>query len=128
MTVAAETLDELRRAGRSDGPGDGAMTAVQGGPRRLVRDLVEFPEGDCPGIALRSRKRLDWQDQPRGPYRVIDHTCCCQAVFYELICVGGIYQVHKVIQSDLPEHTYTGGWRGDEVRYSWMRIVLGSAR
>lgn len=81
------------------------MTAVQGGPRRLARDLVEFPEWDCPGIAvhpgiaLRSRKRLEWQDQPRGPYRVVDHTCCCQAVVYELICVGGIYQVHKVIQS-----------------------------
>ncbi|GLX05918.1 hypothetical protein [Microbispora sp. NBRC 16548] len=110
------------------------MTAVQGGPRRLARDLVEFPEWDCPGIAvhpgiaLRSRKRLEWQDQPRGPYRVVDHTCCCQAVVYELICVGGIYQVHKVIQSDAPEHTYTGGWRGYEARYWWMRILMGSAR
>jgi hypothetical protein len=110
------------------------MTAVQGGARRLARDLVEAPGWDCPGIAvhpgiaLRSRKRLEWQDQPRGSYRVVDHTCCCQAVVYELICVGGIYQVHKVIQSDPPKHAYTGGWSGDEARYWWMRILTGSAR
>ncbi|MCT9932032.1 hypothetical protein N5079_17665 [Planotetraspora sp. A-T 1434] len=110
------------------------MTAVDGELRPLARDLVEPPEWDCPGIsvhpgrALRNRERLNWQDQPRGRYRVVEHTCCCQAVFYELICVGGIYQVHKVIQSDPPEHAYTGGWRNDEARHWWMRILMGSAR
>jgi hypothetical protein len=110
------------------------MTPVEGELRRLARDRVEPPESDCPGIvvhparALPSRERLAWQDRPRGPYRVAEHTCCCQAVYYELIRVGGIYQVHKVTQSYPPEHAYTGGWRGDEARYWWMRILTGSAR
>ncbi|GLX03027.1 hypothetical protein Misp02_71130 [Microtetraspora sp. NBRC 16547] len=108
------------------------MTAVELGG--LTRDAVSLSDEECPGIsvhpgrALLNRERLIWQAQPRGPYRVVEHTCCCQAVFYELICVGGIYQVHKVIQSDPPRHGYVGGWRSREARQWWLRILLGSAR
>ncbi|MBG0820356.1 hypothetical protein HS048_06350 [Planomonospora sp. ID91781] len=59
---------------------------------------------------------------------MIDYTCCCQAVYYELIGIGGIYQVHKVIQSDPPEHLYTGGWSRPHASVWWMQILTGAAR
>ncbi|GLX08217.1 hypothetical protein Misp03_51430 [Microbispora sp. NBRC 16548] len=32
----------------------------------------------------------------------MDYACDCEAVLYELISCGGIYQIHKVVQLDPP--------------------------
>jgi hypothetical protein len=55
--------------------------------------------------------------------------CDDEAVVYELVAVGGIFQIHKLVQSDNPaEHTYTAAWRHSEARAWWLRVLLGAAR
>ncbi len=104
-----------------------------------LRDLLHHPadlveEPDCPGFSPHLRcavpepEELFWVSQPRGPYRVVDYTCDCEAVFYELISCGGIYQIHKVVQSEPPEHSYAGGWRPSEARLWWHSVLLGRVR
>lgn len=95
---------------------------------------AEYLEASCPGIAthprqpLPERARLSWGREPRGEFRIIDHTCCCQAVYFELISVGGVYQVRKTIQSNPPQHLYAGAWTRPEAVTWWLRILMGSAR
>src|SRR4051812_47977892 len=74
--------------------------------RGLVQDPADLlEEPDWPGLSPHLRtavpepEELLWVSQPRGTYRVVDYTCDCEAVFYELISCGGIYQIHKVVQS-----------------------------
>lgn len=100
-----------------------------------MRDLVdasselEYPGVSIhPGRALPNREKLTWLDQPRGPYRVIEYTCACEAVYYELISRGGIYMIHRVIQSDLPQHNYIGAWRLPDARVRWRDLLSGHAR
>ncbi|GAA1288009.1 hypothetical protein Psi02_77840 [Planotetraspora silvatica] len=103
--------------------------------RALVQELMDDPvEWDCPevsahlGRALPNRDTLAWVAQPRGSYRVVEYTCACEAVFYELVSCGGIYQIHKVIQSEPLQHTYAGGWRQSEARLVWCQLLAGRIR
>ncbi|GAB3878056.1 hypothetical protein GCM10027612_01750 [Microbispora bryophytorum subsp. camponoti] len=77
--------------------------------RGLVQDPADLlEEPDCPGLSPHLRtavpkpEKLLWVSQPRGPYRVVDYTCDCEAVFYELVSCGGMYQIHKVVQAEPP--------------------------
>ncbi|MBD3148437.1 hypothetical protein [Microbispora bryophytorum] len=58
----------------------------------------------------------------------MDYTCDCEAVFYELVSCGGMYQIHKVVQAEPPEHTYAGAWSVKEARIWWLRLLLGQVR
>ncbi|GLX96216.1 hypothetical protein Hesp01_41660 [Herbidospora sp. NBRC 101105] len=89
---------------------------------------------DCPGISphvaplAADRVALAWEAQSRGPYRVLDYTCSCLAVYYELVQVGGLQQIHKVIQSEPEQHMFTEAWRAEKARYWWRLLLMGGAR
>ncbi|GAB3130181.1 hypothetical protein GCM10027161_01690 [Microbispora hainanensis] len=108
------------------------MNAKLWGLVQVPADLLEEP--DCPGLSPHLRtavpepEKLLWVSQPRGRYRVVDYTCDCEAVFYELISCGGSYQIHKVVQSEPPEHSYAGGWQSGEARLWWHLVLLGRVR
>lgn len=100
----------------------------------LARQLIEEPEWECPGLSLHparpvlNHQRLDWNSWPLGEYRVIEHTCACTALTYELVTCGGCYQIHRLIQKFPPEHSFTGRWTHREARDWWQRLLLGLAR
>lgn len=108
------------------------MNAKRWGLVQGSADLLD--DRDCPGLspylrnAVSEPKKLLWVSQSRGPCRVVDYTCDCEAVFYELISCGGIYQIHRVVQSDLPAHAYAGGWQQVEARLWWHRLLQGNVR
>lgn len=97
------------------------------------RDKDE-PEWECPGVSLHPARRvvnyehLDWSAWPLGEFRVLLHTCACTAVTYELVTVGGIYQIHRIVQLRPPEHAFAGRWTHREARDRWQRLLLGLAR
>lgn len=100
----------------------------------VTGELAELPEWDCPGLAphpvraLPGRDNLDWLPQSAGRYRIVEYSCFCLAVSYELVRVGGIHQIHRVIQSEIPEHAWTGLWTNREARRWWYRVLTGQAR
>ncbi|GIH99185.1 hypothetical protein Pta02_11940 [Planobispora takensis] len=89
---------------------------------------------ECPGLAihlglpLRGCERLIWQPQPSGRYRVLDYTCSCRAVVYELVSCGGAYQIRKIIQGRPPKSWYAGRWNHQEAQGWWQRLLTGLAR
>ncbi|TQS24121.1 hypothetical protein [Microbispora sp. KK1-11] len=102
-------------------------------PASLPQD--DEVDWDCPGIALHlcralpNRVKLLWSSEPQGRrHRVVEYTCACEALVYELVSCGGLYMVHKVIQLDPLEHAYTGGWQHAEARLWWHRLLVGLAR
>ncbi|MEV6865751.1 hypothetical protein AB0M44_32740 [Streptosporangium subroseum] len=110
------------------------MTSTFDALRAMTRGLVAPVEWHCPGIGVHPERimpghqTLDWRPLSLGIYRVVEHTCSCRAVYYELVSVGGSYQIHKVIQPETPEHAFTGGWTRREARKWWVRLLIGHAR
>ncbi len=108
-----------------------AMATTPGTPSGEPAARGEWP---CPGVSAHpvrvvpKRQALGWDSVPQGRYRVVEHTCSCRTVFYELISCGGTYMIHRVIQSGPPEHAFTGRWTLREAREMWQRLLNGQAR
>ncbi|MGS2643048.1 hypothetical protein [Streptosporangium sp. LJ11] len=97
-------------------------------PNRDPKDArSEWP---CPGVSAHpvrvtsERQTLDGDSVPQGRYRVVEHTCSCRMVFYELISCGGAY----MIQNRPPEHAFAGRWTLREAREMWRQVPTGQAR
>lgn len=103
-------------------------------PDALSGDLDARSEWTCPGVSTHpgrvapGRQALDWEPVSLGPYRVLEHTCSCRAVFFELISCGGSYMIHRVIQGRRTEHAFTGRWTHREAHEMWQRLLTGRAR
>lgn len=88
----------------------------------------------CPGLSPHPARlmgdaiQLQWVDQPLGDGRVREYTCACIAVFYELVSVGGIFQIHRTIQRKPWRHAWAGSWRREEAYQAWMLVLTGRAR
>lgn len=99
-------------------------------------DLDARREWPCPGVSPHpvritpesKRQELDWNAVPQGRYRVVEHTCSCRVIFYELISCGGTYMIHRVIQNKTPDHAFTGRWTLREAREMWHQMLTGWAR
>ncbi|MER5644946.1 hypothetical protein [Streptosporangium sp. NPDC002524] len=97
-------------------------------------DLDARDEWTCPGVSAHpvrgapGRRTLDWKPVSLGPYRVLEHTCACRAVFYELISCGGSHMIHRVVQGGPVEHAFTGRWTSREAREMWLLLLTGQAR
>ncbi len=91
-------------------------------------------ERPCPGLsahpirATSECRALDGDSVPQRRYRVVEHTCSCRVVLYELISCGGIYMIHRVIQNKPPKHAFTGRWTLREAREMWRQVLTGQAR
>ncbi|MFF3437745.1 hypothetical protein [Streptosporangium sp. NPDC002721] len=103
-------------------------------PDALSGDLEARDEWTCPGISPHpvrvapGRRALDWEALAPGPYRVLEHTCACRAVYFELIACGGTYLIHRVIQGRPTEHAFAGRWTHREAREMWLQLLIGQAR
>src|ERR1044072_6534071 len=110
------------------------MRSADGEPCALAGDSVDTADWECPGMSVHPGRvlahciSLTWHDQPLGPDRVVEHTCACRAVVYELVTIGGTFQIHSPTQSEPPQHAYAGSWRRAEAATWWLRLLLGSAR
>ena len=91
-------------------------------------------EWPCPGVSAHpvrvtlECRTLDWDSVPQGRHRVVEHTCSCRVVFYELISCGGTHMIHRVVQRRPPEHAFTGRWTLREAWEVWRQVLTGQAR
>ncbi len=103
-------------------------------PTHADRFQEDPMDPECPGLAIHlglplpGCERLVWQPQPSGRYRVLDYTCSCRAVVYELVSCGGAFQIRKIIQRQPPEVWYAGRWSHREAQGWWQRLLMGLAR
>src|SRR5437868_257679 len=76
----------------------------------LARKTSELPEWECPGLSVHPGRvapghvQLFWQEIVPGRLRVIEYTCACQAVCFELVAGGGTYLIHRFLQSEPEQH------------------------
>jgi hypothetical protein len=123
MTVAAPRLWEAMH---------------QPGPEQWPESPVEEFHG--PHVARRraGSEPIEWQRATphHEAARVLSHTCECQAVQYELCCVGGAYFIRRTTRGD--SGTGDGAPRADVVHESprgvaartgdlWFRLLRGLA-
>lgn len=93
----------------------------------------QLVDEECPGVsvhparALPGCEELRWMPRPRGRYRVVEHTCPCLPVWFELISCGGSYMIHRVISSEQTRHDYAGGWLSAQAHVWWRRLLAGRA-
>ncbi|GAA3172338.1 hypothetical protein [Nonomuraea roseoviolacea] len=98
------------------------------------RTSASSDDFECPGISphpgrpLAGCKQIPWQREPVGPYRVLQYTCSCLAVTYELVSCSGAYQIHRLVQGDSMISHYAGPWSRPQADDVWLRILTGRAR
>jgi hypothetical protein len=98
----------------------------------------EVPEPDldlwpCPRLSPHPPHRstlasdIDWTMPQPLRLRVVDHTCSCRLIVYELLCSGGQYVIRRMRQTDPPEMFYAGPWRREVAERVWKRVLTGEA-
>ncbi|MEV0597558.1 hypothetical protein [Nonomuraea cavernae] len=51
---------------------------------------------------------IDWTKPSPVRLQVIDHTCSCRLVVYELLSSGGSYMIRRLHQTNPPRSSYAG--------------------
>ncbi|MEV0593145.1 hypothetical protein [Nonomuraea cavernae] len=76
-----------------------------------------------PGRTGRLTTRLDWTAERPHRARVLDYTCSCRTIVYELLASGGTYVIRRTHQTAPPRETYAGPWTRREADRTWTLIL-----
>nr|WP_055509973.1 hypothetical protein [Nonomuraea pusilla] len=77
--------------------------------------------------------RIDWAAEDQGQerasrVRVVDSTCSCCVIVYELLNYGGVYAIRRTHQTVPPRFAYAGPWPHAQARRVWVMLLSGEAR
>lgn len=96
---------------------------------------VELDAWPCPQLAPHPPARtggrvtcLDWAAESPARARVVDYTCSCRVIVYELLASGGTYVIRRTHQTVPPRVAYAGPWLRRPADRMWMLILTGEAR
>ncbi|MEU8251809.1 hypothetical protein [Nonomuraea sp. NPDC048916] len=70
---------------------------------------------------------IDWTKPQPVRLRVVDHTCSCRVVVYELLSCGGHYMIRRLHQTDPPKSLYAGPWPRPVAERVWKLVLTGEA-
>lgn len=94
-------------------------------------DVVAWP---CPRLAPHPPARIgerttliDWTMERPARLRVLDYTCSCRVIVYELLGCGGRYMIRRTHQTAPPRVAYAGPWPRRTADLLWARILTGEA-
>ncbi|MFG1685237.1 hypothetical protein ACGFNP_34100 [Nonomuraea sp. NPDC049269] len=97
-------------------------------------ECLETKTWPCPGLSPHPPHRtdspktlLEWTTDKPSRYRILDYTCSCGAVVYELLACGGNYRIRRTNQALSPGETYAGPWRRQVAERTWALILSGEA-
>lgn len=68
---------------------------------------------------------IDWAPEHPVRMRVLDHTCSCRVVVYELLGVGGRYMIRRIHQTQPRRELYSGPWTRPVADRVWRLILTG---
>jgi hypothetical protein len=83
----------------------------------------EMDDWPCPGLSAHPSGRIaaptvsidwtaeDWLEEQAARQRVVDYTCSCCVVVYELLSGGGTCVFRRTHQTTPPRAAYTGPWQ-----------------
>lgn len=102
------------------------------------RRMDDWP---CPGFSAHPSERvtaprisIDWvigdrlKDHHSTHQRVLDYTCACSEVAYELLGTGGTYLFRRTDRSAPSVVAYAGPWRWAQASPLWRLLLSGEAR
>lgn len=107
--------------------------------------MVELPhhqmeDWPCPRMSVHPSGRIaapavaidwtmeDWLQDQATRQRVVDYTCSCCVVVYELLSGGGLCVFRRTHQITPPRVAYAGPWRRAEAERLWKLLLAGEAR
>lgn len=72
-------------------------------------------------------EKIDWEEPRKdGRVRVVEWTCDCRKVVYELRRSGGLYYLHRAVRGERPAETGRVIWV--EAHRLWISLLTGRAR
>jgi hypothetical protein len=71
--------------------------------------------------------KLDWTVERSHRARVLDYTCSCRTMVYELLASGGTYVIRRTHQVEPRKEVYAGPWVCCEAERVWKLILTGEA-
>ena len=100
-------------------------------PEPPGEDVDPWP---CPRLSVHPPRRnttplatVDWTKPSPVRLRVIDHTCSCRVVVYELLSCGGSYMIRRLHQTDPLRSSYAGPWSRPAAERVWKLFLTGEA-
>jgi hypothetical protein len=97
---------------------------------------LEADAWPCPRLAAHPPGRstaattthIDWTKEEPVRLRIVDYTCSCRALVYELLSYGGHYMIRRTHQTTSPKVFYAGPWPRAVAERVWTMILTGEAR
>ncbi|MFE3451589.1 hypothetical protein ACFXJ8_21965, partial [Nonomuraea sp. NPDC059194] len=118
-------------------PGAGSGPRRRAGRKTGAAPRADFTEVDplpCPRLAPHPPGRtaacdihLKWDGEAPPRIRVVEYTCSCRVIVYELLRCSGLYIIRRTHQTTPAKVAYAGPWRHRVAGQMWTLILTGEA-